>query len=257
VRRALATIALLLAAVPALGGNDGQMLQTLDPAARSAQPLVFSATGADALASRMPLTQRVLDIAWRHQAHALSCEAAALEMALSYFGVRQDELTLMGLMGYDRRPARFDARGRLIAWGDPNSAYVGNPDGSIYRYTGYGVYFAPVARAAAASGVHVLAAGSGLYGTGVSPQALYGAVLEGHPAVVWISNTYHRVALSSYIAYDGRQVWYTLTEHAVTLIGVRPGAVLIDDPWFGRAWHTKAEFESAYATFSQMAVVLG
>ena len=34
-------------------------------------------------------------------------------------------------------------------------------------------------------------------------------------------------------------------------------AVLIDDPWFGRAWHSKAQFESAYATFKQMAVILG
>ena len=178
-------------------------------------------------------------------------------MALSYFGVRRGELDLMALMGYDRRPARFDTRARLLTWGDPNAAYVGNPDGSIDRYTGYGVYFAPVARAARLSGVRVLAAGSGLYGGGVSPQALYAAVLAGHPAVVWISNRYRTVPLSSYVAYDGSRVWYTLTEHAVTVIGVRPGAVLIDDPWFGRAWHTKSQFESAYATFHQMAVILG
>ena len=248
---------LLLAAVPAIGGHAGVVLRPLDPTALSAPPSVFATTGADSLAARLRPTQRVLDIEWRHQAHALSCEAAALEMALSYFGVRRDELALMSLMGYDLRPARFDARGQLIAWGDPNAAYVGNPDGSIYRYTGYGVYFAPVARAATATGVHVLAAGGGLYGSGVSPKTLYGDLLDGHPAVVWISNTYHRAPLSSYVAYDGQRVWYTLTEHAVTLIGVRPGAVLIDDPWFGRAWHPKSQFESAYATFRQMAVVLG
>jgi len=40
------------------------------------------------------------------------------------------------------------------------------------------------------------------------------------------------------------------------VIGVRPDAVLINDPWFGRAWHTKAQFESAYSTFDDMAVVL-
>jgi len=32
----------------------------------------------------LPPTTRVLDIPWHHQEHKLSCEAAALKMALSY-----------------------------------------------------------------------------------------------------------------------------------------------------------------------------
>jgi predicted double-glycine peptidase len=75
--------------------------------------------------------------------------------------------------------------------------------------------------------------------------------------VVWISNTYRQVDLSHYVAFDGAKVSYTLTEHAVTVIGVRPDAVLINDPWFGRAWHPKAQFESAYRTFDGMAVIVG
>lgn len=178
-------------------------------------------------------------------------------MALSYEGINLDEMTLMDYMGIDRRPARFDWRGRLVTWGDPNQAYVGNPDGQIVHYTGYGVYFGPVALAVVAAGGHVLAAGSGLYGSRVSPQTVYNAVLDGNPVVAWISNTYHRVPLTTYVAYDGSKVSYTLTEHAVTLVGVRPGAVLINDPWFGRAWHSMAQFESAYSTFGDMAVVVG
>jgi uncharacterized protein YvpB len=178
-------------------------------------------------------------------------------MALAYTGVNLDELTLMSYMGYDLRPARFDASGRLVMWGDPNAAYVGNPDGHIERYTGYGVYAGPVARAVLAAGRHVIAAGSGLYGSAVSPQTVYDAVLDGHPVVAWISNTYRHVPLQSYLAYDGSRVSYTLTEHAVTIAGVRPGGVFIDDPWFGPAWHTKAQFEAAYSTFGDMAVVVG
>jgi len=202
-------------------------------------------------------TARVLRVVWHHQEHNLSCEAAALRMALSFVGVQAGEMTLMALTGYDERPAVFDAKGRLVEWGDPNAAYVGNPDGHIERYTGYGVYFGPVARAANAAGARVIAAGSGLYGSGIGPQAIYAAVLAGHPVVAWISNTYHRVPLSSYTAYDGKRVYFTLTEHAVTIVGVRPGAVLINDPWFGPAWHSKAQFESAYSTFGDMAVIIG
>ena len=192
-----------------------------------------------------------------YQDHALSCEAAALKMALGYEGIKIDELTLIRYMTDDLRPARFDAWGHLVAWGDPARAYVGNPDGKIERYTGYGVYSAPVARAAIRAGARVVTSGAGLYGTPVPPSAVYNAVLDGHPVVVWISNTYHDVPLHRYTAFDGAQVWYTLTEHAVTVIGVRPGGVLINDPWFGQAWHSKAQFESAYRTFDDMAVVIG
>ena len=202
-------------------------------------------------------THRLLAVKLDYQDHNLSCEAAALKMALAYEGIAVDELTLMRYMSVDTRSAKFDARGRLVSWGDPAKAYVGNVDGHIERYTGYGVYQAPVARAAIRAGAHVVAAGSGLYGSGIAPNAIYNAVLDGHPVVAWISNTYHAVPLNRYVAYDGATVWYTLTEHAVTVVGVRPGAVLINDPWFGQAWHSKAQFESAYKTFNHMAVIVG
>lgn len=204
-----------------------------------------------------PAPSRVLDIPWHHQEHNLSCEAAALKMALSYYGVAVDELTLIDLMGRDPRPARLDASGRLVTWGDPAHAYVGDPDGQIELYQGYGVYHQPVAKAAWLAGATVVESGSGLYGSGVPAAELYRQVLVGHPSVAWISNRYRQVSLQSYTAYGGATVRYTLTEHAVTVIGVRPDAVLIDDPWFGRAWHPRSQFESAYATFAQMAVVVG
>jgi uncharacterized protein YvpB len=179
----------------------------------------------------------VLDIKIHYQEHAVTCEAAALKMALSYEGISVDEMTLMDYMTVDRRPARFDAQGRLVSWGNPAQSFVGNPDGHIDKYTGYGVYYGPVAKAAVLAGGHVVAAGSGLDGTAIPAQQIYDAVLDGHPSVVWIS--------------------YTLTDHAVTVIGVRPDAVLINDPWFGQAWHPKAQFESAYRTFDGMAVIVG
>lgn len=203
-----------------------------------------------------PPSARVLDIAWHHQQHSSSCEAAALKMALSYYGISADEMTLIGYMTDDRRRPVFDRTGRLVSWGDPNSGFVGDPDGKIELYQGYGVYFAPVAAAANAAGAHVMLAGGGLYGSPMPPATLYRAVLTGHPVVAWISNKYRQVPLQRYTAFDGAQVAYTLTEHAVTVIGARSDAVLINDPWFGRAWHPKGQFESAYATFDGMAVIL-
>jgi uncharacterized protein YvpB len=129
-------------------------------------------------------TERVLDVAWHHQAHNLTCEAAALKMALSYEGITVDELTLIQYMTSDPRPAQFDAQGRLVTWGDPAQGFVGDPDGRIQRYTGYGVYFQAVARATTQAGADVKQAGSGLYGKPVPPSDVYDAVLTGHPTPI-------------------------------------------------------------------------
>ncbi len=201
-------------------------------------------------------TERVLDIKIHYQEHNLTCEAAALKMALAYEGIDVDEMTLIGYMTGDARPAAFDSHGHLVAWGDPAQGFVGNPDGHIERYTGYGVYDQPVAFAALLAGANVIAYGGGLYGSPIVPSEVYDAVVDGHPVVAWIGNTYRTVGLKQYTAYDGAIVSYTLTEHAVTVIGVRPDAVLINDPWFGQHWHSKSQFEAAYATFEQMAVIV-
>ena len=140
-------------------------------------------------------TERVLNVPWAHQVHNLSCEAAALKMALSYYGISVDELKLISYMTRDPRPARFDMAGHLTRWGDPAAGFVGNPDGRIERYTGYGVYYQPVALAAMLAGANVVEAGSGLYGAPVPPAHVYQAVLDGDPVIAWISNTYRRVDL--------------------------------------------------------------
>src|SRR3977135_2915626 len=102
--------------------------------------VIPSPTPAGSAPTRSPepsphLNQRVLDIKIHYQEHNLSCEAAALKMALSYEGIAVDEMTLVGYMTNDRRPAQFDSKGRLVAWGDPAQSFVGDPDGHIERLT--------------------------------------------------------------------------------------------------------------------------
>src|ERR1700704_3465383 len=79
-------------------------------------------------------TERVLDVKLHYQEHNLTCEAAALKMALSYEGITVDEMTLIGYMTLQSRPATFDAKGHVVAWGDPAQGFVGNPNGNIQRY---------------------------------------------------------------------------------------------------------------------------
>ncbi len=246
-RIVVAAILLIAAACGATGGPSGQ--------APSATPTAAPSPSPAASPSPRP-TERVLSIPLHYQEHKLSCEAAALVMALSHEGISVDELTLIGFMTRDPRPAVLDAAGNVVTWGDPSRSFVGDPDGSLQLHTGYGVYAHPVATAAATAGGKVLRAGGGLYGTPVPAADVYNAILDGHPVIAWISNTYHTQPLLKYTSFDGAPVSYNLTEHAVTLVGVRSGSVLVNDPWFGQQWRSMAEFEAGYATFEQMAVIL-
>ena len=153
------------------------------------------------------------------------------------------------------RAARGHARARLDPlgrWGNPNQQFVGDPDGHISSHTGYGVYAGPIARAARQRGATVLAAGGGIV-----PSTVYADVLAGHPVVAWVTNDYRRGNPRTWQAWDGSTIQYASNEHAVLVVGVTPGAVLINDPVAGQVWRTRSDFEAAYATFGDMAVVVG
>jgi uncharacterized protein YvpB len=197
-------------------------------------------------------TAGLLDIALHHQEQRATCEVASLQMALAGVGITTNERALLALTGVDGRAPATDASGDLTQWGDPNAAFVGDPDGSPVDHTGYGVYAAPIARAATGSGATVSAAG-----TGIAPATVYAAVMSGHPAVTWVTNTYRAEPLATWRAWDGAVVSYTLREHAVAVIGVTPTQVLLNDPWYGQRWHPRSEFEASYGTFNDMAVILG
>jgi uncharacterized protein YvpB len=194
---------------------------------------------------------RILDVPQYHQAHGLSCEAAALRMTLASLGIPRSEDSLLGQIGADRRPPYTDSSG--FHWGDPYASFVGNVNGSERGLTGYGVYYPPIARVAQANGATVAQAGEG-----IAPSSIYQAVLAGQPVIAWISFDwiYHRV--THYVAFDGRTVQFgSPYEHAAVVRGVTNGFVLINNPWFGTQWISKSTFESSYATFNNMAVIMG
>src|ERR1700737_4283838 len=194
---------------------------------------------------------RMLSVPQYHQQYGLSCEAAALRMALGAYGINVAEDTLLSQIGADRRAPPSDSSG--FQWGDPYASFVGNVDGSERGLTGYGVYYPPIARVAQANGASVSQSGEG-----IAPSTIYQAGLAGHPVIAWISFDwlYHHV--SHYVAFDGRTVQFgSPYEHAVVVRAVTNGYVLINNPWFGTQWISKSTFESSYATFNNMAVIMG
>jgi uncharacterized protein YvpB len=62
--------------------------------------------------------------------------------------------------------------------------------------------------------------------------------------------------VSTWKAWDGRTIRYSYAEHAVTLSGVSPTQVRVNDPLHGtQYWISKATFETSWADFDNMAVV--
>ena len=179
-----------------------------------------------------------------------TCEVAALAMALSAQGISTTEKRLLELGGVDERAPEIGERGQIVRWGNPWTSFVGSPNGRQADYTGYGVYAPRIASAATSLGARVRASGT------VSPAQLYAALVAGHPAVAWVTSDYAPGRVATWTAWDGTRVRYSLTEHAVTVIGVTPTQVLINDPWWGQVWKPRSTFEAAYATFDNMAVVL-
>lgn len=94
-------------------------------------------------------------------------------------------------------------------------------------------------------------------GEGISAQSVYQYILAGHPVVTWVTYQWVNAQRVDYLAYDGRVIPYAgPVEHAVTVVGVTPTNVIINDPDVGRTVISKSLFEASYATYNNMAVVL-
>jgi uncharacterized protein YvpB len=197
-----------------------------------------------------PVTSRQLPVPVYYQAYTLSCEEAALRMALAHEGIAVTDAQVLAIIGVDWSAAYYDGSG--LRWGDPYTAFVGNPGGSEVAMTGYGTYYPNIARAASALGGTVLRAGEA-----ISPADLYAAVLDGHPVVAWVTYQWVTAQRSDYVAFDGRTIPYAgPVEHAIAVVGVTPTTVTVNDPDFGQYAVSRTVFESSYATYNQMAVVI-
>ncbi len=182
----------------------------------------------------------------------LDCETAALQMALAYSGSYYPQPALFGLENADLRPPILDGAGNIVQWGDPYTNFVGNVMGTETGKTGYGVYWPVILSIARSHG-----APSSYGGEGFSSQTVYAALAARHPVEVWINYGFTTYGASTWRAWDGRTIRYTLHEHAVTLTGVSASGVLVNDPWPGsQYWVSKGAFEASWAVFGNMAVVV-
>jgi uncharacterized protein YvpB len=187
-----------------------------------------------------------------HQSMALDCESASLAVALQTKGFALTQLWVFDALPKQPQLALV-SRGRPVAWGDPYEAFVGNVNGSESNYTGYGVYYPPIAAVAQRAGATVDAH------AGWTTAAIEYQIQLGHPVVVWTNFNFGYSRTSTWNAWDGRAIPYTTEEHTVTVIGFNSlaGTVTVVDVGVGiRRTISTAAFAAAIATFGGMGVAV-
>jgi hypothetical protein len=234
--------------------------------------LVLAGSGATAslLGSSVPAFASIthpgplnLDPSLEIQDKNLDCEAAALAAAfiVRHVSVNTGAANLQdwifNRLPDDRRNA-IDTGGK-ITWGDPYTDFVGNVNGQegFAPGDGYGVYFQPIANVVTNVG-HVESAH-----TGWTTASIEAEIEVGNPVVVWLD--FRSLAsgagysTSTWTAFDGRKIPYTLHEHAVTVLGTYPGhSVTLLDVYSGNQYtYSEAHFTAMLSTFGGMGVAVG
>jgi uncharacterized protein YvpB len=196
------------------------------------------------------------------QTMALDCETAALQMGLAALGHDYSQETLFAFEPQDTRQPVLDPanRKRVLQWGDPYVDFVGRVNGSDLGPTGYGIYYPVILSIAKSHG-----APSSVGGEGITAAQVYAALTAGHPVLVWVETGWENARAAGYTGVwtswpdkGGKPIFYSLIEHVVTLSGVSPTQVRVNDPWKSGSqyWFNKAAFEASWADFNNMAIVL-
>jgi len=188
-----------------------------------------------------------LKVPYHYQEHALSCEVAALKMALNYKGVKVTENELIQQLPVSDPGPRHPGN----IWGDPNLGFVGNINGSMPN-TGYGVYEKPIYDLASKYRP------AKIISNGTINDLLI-ELSDNNPIVVW-GVVGHGKDIS-WQTPEGKIISAKLDEHARTLIGFtgqsdNPKLMILLDPIYGEIRLSISDFQKNWEKLDKKAVVV-
>ena len=229
------------------GGGSSSPSPSPSPSA-SPSPLVGEGRGGGAVPTPATVTIPVPVI---QQSMVLDCETAALQQGLAYYGINVGQPQLFAQQNADVRLPAMGSNHSVLRWGNPYKNFVGYVNGSDWIPTGYGVYWPVILDLARNYGLP-----NAIGGEGFAPSAIYSALAAGQPVQVWVETRFARVALATWTAWDGTAVRYSYAEHSLTLTGVSPTQVRVNDVLdASQYWVSKSLFEANFADFNNMAVI--
>ena len=204
----------------------------------------------------LPTSRVISHVTFYYQTHNLSCEETATSMALTHQGLHISQNQILARLGVDWTPVVL-RYGRVVRWGDPDKAFVGNVNGSENNYTGQQAN--PKALVRVLKSYHaVIIAWSEPHVTShvITASEIYHYVLLGHPVVAYATWDWKRHPIYYYTSEDGNRIPLIspYDDHVYTIVGVTPTKVLVYDPIRGKYWISKSAFQAGYEF--GMAIVL-
>jgi uncharacterized protein YvpB len=173
-----------------------------------------------------------LSVPFHRQEHSLSCEIAALKMALNYKGVVLSEGELLGKLPFDPTPKAGNI------WGDPDKGFVGDINGKMPS-TGYGVHWGPVNHLANQYRPSEII-------VGWSPAQIAQEIKNGNPVIAWgVAGS--RPQRIFWQTPEGKTVRAALIEHTRVITGFRgnlnnPIGFYTLDPIYGEIYYPVSKF---------------
>ncbi len=179
------------------------------------------------------------------QKYSLSCEIAALKMALEFRGISLSEDEILAKIGTDNTPKDGNI------WGNPHLAFVGNVNGK-QMVTGYGVYWEPIARVA-----RNYRNATEFRGWNISQ--LTKMIKANNPVIVWVYSS--NGTPTGWDTLTGTRIQAVRGEHAVVAVGFvgqidNPTAIIVNDPLLGQVQWPRLFFDMKWNAFGQSGVVV-
>lgn len=189
----------------------------------------------------------LLDVPFHRQEHSLSCEIAALKMALNYHGQMVSESELLKDLPFSTLSPRSSGN----VWGDPDKGFVGDIDGKSPN-GGYGVYENPIVNLA-------LRYRDAKKMENADMADVLTEVENGNPVIIW-----GFLASGKDISWrtkDGKYVKAVFGEHTRVVTGfsgtpATPVTITLLDPIYGKIRMSAKGFEGNWARLGNRAVVI-
>jgi len=184
-------------------------------------------------------------VKFHRQERPLSCEAAALKMALDAQGAEVAESEIISRMPFD------ETKRAGSIWGDPDKGFVGSIDGEML-VDGYGIHSAPLAITASnwrkAETID-----------GGSSGELAAHLLAGRPVIVWGFSG--KSGSSTWQTPDGKTVQAVNGEHTRVACGFRgppsdPDGFFLMDPNCGLVYWPRRLFLSNWGALNRSGVAI-
>lgn len=150
------------------------------------------------------------------------CEITALTMLLNYNGVNVDKHTLADKVKKDNTAIKYDSRGNIVEWGNPEIGFVGDITG---KTKGYSIDPAPLMPL-----LNEYLPDRALNLTGVDFSEIERILLDGRTIIAWITSDFKPPSRPAQWTNNGQVIHGNFSQHAVLLTGIDENFLYYNDP---------------------------